>query len=481
MKSYIRKLTAAALALTLIVPLAPVSVKAVGSSDTYINQLNEVYGLIDELHVSGISQEKLTQSAIEGMLQALNDRYSTYMNADQWKQFNNSLERNYVGIGIRLGQDEQGLYVAEVFPNSPAEKGGLQRGDYFVAVEGASVLAWSMDQVVEKVVGPAGTTVNVTIRRDGEELKKPLKRQQIQIPIVNGRMFEGHVGYIELSSFSSEADEQFVTLLNDLKKNNMRGLILDLRNNPGGLLETAGNVAAEFIKEGVLIHTKDRNGVDDPVRIINGSSVNVPVVLLVNEDSASASEVLAGALQDYDLATVVGARTYGKGSVQSIYNLSGGAVLKLTVEEYLTPKLRKVNQVGLTPDIEIEGELPQLIAALYKAGAQDAKLTIHSHYYRLNGQEINETIPVLREEGKAYVPTRVLASLLESKVVWNESLLAAELWNGTSRQVFPMNGEGVKSKDGTSFIELGFLQSKYPQVTYVVEDKQVTVSVAKGN
>jgi carboxyl-terminal processing protease len=477
-----RKLIPAVLACALVVPAAPWPVQAAGiRSDEQLTQLNEVFTLIDQKHVSGISTEKLTQSAIEGMLRALNDRYSTYMNAEEWKEFNSGLEMNYVGIGVRLIQDKQGLFVGEVFPNSPASENGLQRGDYIIAVEGKSVVGLTMDQVVDQVIGPEGTKVNITIQRNGTKLDKALKRQQIQIPVINGRLFDGNIGYIQITSFSQEADELFSKKLAELKQQKMNALVLDLRDNPGGLLDTAANIAAEFIEEGVLIHTKDRNGVDDPVSIINGDRVDVPVIVLVNENSASASEVLTGALQDYKLATVIGTKTYGKGSVQSIYSLTGGAALKLTIEEYLTPLLRKVNQVGLTPELEVEGDLPQLAAALQAAGATKTSLTINKQYYSLNGQEFSEIIPVIRENGKAYLPTRVLAGLLQSKVVWNDALFAAELWNGTSREVFQMNEEGVRMQDGTSFIELGFLKSKYPHVTFSVEDQQVTVSVTKEN
>lgn len=463
------------LAFGLLPAAATAEEKAAGQASA---QLNQVYQLIEQFHVSGIDKDKLAEAAIKGMLETLDDPYSVYMNEKEWNEFNSSLEQNYVGIGVALVQEEDGYFINEVFPNSPAEQAGLLRGDYIVSVEGSEVAPGNIDAVVEKILGPEGTSVTVGFRRGSETFDKKMDRQRIQIPVVASRFFEGGVGYIQLTSFSHDADEKFAASLAELRSKDIRSLVVDLRGNPGGLLDTAANIASQFIQDGVLIHTKDRNNVDEEYTIKNGQSVPFPVYVLIDQNSASASEVLSGALQDYKLATLIGTKSYGKGSVQNIYNLSSGGVLKLTIEEYLTPNMRQVNKVGLTPDIEVDSSVPQLIAALKTAGLENVALKLRKRELELNGQVFGTAVNVLREDGRVYVPARVLAALTGSKVEWNDSVGAVELWKGGERQIFSPDG-AMKLEQGTSYLDLETFRSLYPEVGYQADAEQVSISVAK--
>lgn len=218
-------------------------------------------------------------------------------------------------------------------------------------------------------MGEPGTEVKLQIVRDGATSELTVKRERIQVPVVIANRFQG-VGYVRILSFSSDADEMTALFLDGLQApGELKSLVVDLRDNPGGLLETAQQLARLFVKEGTLIHTKNRNNTDEPVTFSGGETQPFPVYFLVNGNSASASEVLTGALQDYKAITVIGTKTYGKGSVQEVVPLQSGGALKVTVEEYLTPKLRKVNGVGLEPDVKVEGgEVPELLTALRTAG-----------------------------------------------------------------------------------------------------------------
>ncbi|HEY0828420.1 MAG TPA: S41 family peptidase, partial [Bacilli bacterium] len=331
-KKFISYFTLSVVLVSLLI--LPYTVTAADTISSHV-EVDEIFGLIKNNHVSGISESKLADAAIEGMLSALDDPYTQYFNKNEWEAFADSLERNYVGVGIRVGEDGSGFYVAEVFPNSPAQLAGILKGDYIISADGVLMKGKTITELVSMISGPAGTTVKVTIAREQKSITFTMKRQKITIPNVTNKTFSEGTGYIRISSFSSDADEAFTAQLEEMKKSGMNSLVVDLRDNPGGYLDTTANMAKHFIKEGTLIHTKDRDSIDNPVKVIGGTPLTIPIVVLVNGNSASASEVLTGFLQDYNLAKVVGTLTYGKGSVQNIFPLSNGGALKITIQEYL--------------------------------------------------------------------------------------------------------------------------------------------------
>lgn len=440
------------------------------------SNLDQVYELIQTYHVSGIEGKKLEQAAIEGMIKALNDPYTQYMSKEEWEKFQNSLSNNYFGIGARVGQDESGVFLMEVFPNSPAFRAGLQRGDYLVTVAGSPVQGKSLNAIVSQIIGPENSTVSITVNRSGQELEKQVVRQKIQLPVLTAKMFDKGIGYIRLSSFSDDADELFVNELNKMKKSGLRSLIIDLRDNPGGVLQTAAQIAGQFMQEGVLIRMKDRSGINQAYKIAGGIDANFPIITLVNEGSASASEVLTGALRDYSLSTVIGTKTYGKGSVQDVIPLSDGAVLKLTTEEYMTPQSRPVNKVGLKPDIEVEGDIPQLIRSLYWAGLKELKLSIGKYSYELNGFEVSDLVQVIRDQDRVYVPIRIAAAMMDWNVGWNEETKSVELTRQYEKKTIPVTSEGVKMKDGTTYIDLAAFQRIYPKLQWTADNDRVTIN-----
>ncbi len=426
------------------------------AADSSVSQStrDEISQLIGTYHVSGVSADELSGRSVEQMLEALNDPYTSYFSKEDWKQFENSLENQYVGIGVRVGQDDSGFFVDQVFEDSPAQKAELQPGDYFVQVEGVPTEGKSLEELVTAIKGPPGTTVRLTISRGQTSLEVKLIRAQIQLPVVESLMFDGKVGYLKLTDFSSDADEKFAAGLKDLKDKGIRSLIVDLRDNPGGLLLSALNIASNFIEDGVLIHTRDRNDADHPASISDGETQGIPVFVLVNENSASASEVLTGALQDYGKATVIGARTFGKGSVQNIFPLKDGGYLKLTVEEYLTPLKRRVNGVGLKPDVAVPDSLPQMITALRMAGSLPMSMQMDAQSLTINGQELYRAFPLIRENGKVYAPSRILAALVGAQVGWDEAAQKVYLTRGAIRAVYQPTDAWTKWKAGTSYIDL---------------------------
>ncbi|GAA3406849.1 S41 family peptidase [Paenibacillus hodogayensis] len=475
-----RKLKTLSAALALFGMLTLPAAYAGAAKQETPEQYKEVQQLLGIMHISGKTVEDSKEKTIDGLIKTLNDPYTDFFDEEEWKSFQNSLDLNYAGIGMRIGEEEGRFMAVEVFQDSPALAVGLQRGDYIIGVDGKPTAGMQIGDVTGLIRGIEGTEVTIRVQRGDKELDVKPKRGQIHMPVVSGGMMAGGIGYLNVASFSEEADEQFAAMLDVLKSSGIRGLVVDLRNNPGGLLDTAKNIAEQFIERGILIHTRDRNNIDEPLRIENGQTVAFPVVLLVNENSASASEVLTAALQDYKKAVAVGAKTYGKGSVQALYPLQSGGVLKVTVQEYLSPTKRTVNKVGLTPDIPMEGVVPQLLTGLRTAGLQNVTLEVEKHLYRLNGFEFfDAALPSLEKNGGVYLPARVLAAAVGEGLEWNETSQGVEIGGAAGAKHLFDASSGFVNESGTGFIELDRFKEQYPQMSWTAgADK--TVLTVKG-
>lgn len=462
-------------ALTVLLAAMLLGMPAMAESAETDSLKQEVINLITAHHVSGVQPEDLDTESIESVIESLNDPYTEFMTPDEWRSFLDSLENHYVGIGIRFGWNDRGFFVVEVFEGSPAGEAGMREGDYIVAVDGEETAGLSSDELVARITGPAGTNVTVTVEREGGKIDLTMERRDIHYPALTARLIEPGIGYVRLNGFTSDADELFEAETDRLLKEGMRALVLDLRNNPGGLLETAANMASRFVKDGVLIYTRNRTGLEEPYPIGSDHPLDVPVILLVNEYSASASEVLAGALQDYGIARLVGQKTYGKGSVQWTFQLSDGSVLKLTVQEYLTPLKRPVNHVGLEPDVPVYGDAPQLITALQLAGDLNVKIELGAERMTVNGVPVLDRFPVIRDNGKVFVPSRVLAAVVEGSAEWDAASRAVVIRSPRAEAAYPVDSEGVLLKDGVSFIELNRFQARFSPFAWADRDGIVTL------
>ncbi|MDF2962408.1 MAG: peptidase [Paenibacillus sp.] len=466
------------LTLTLLFPGASAALAA-DQAATDSARIKEAFDLIQKHHVSSPNPQQLSDAAIKSMITSLNDPYTVYFTADELKKFEGSLENNYVGVGVRVNQQPDGVYIFEVF-DGPAKKAGMLVDDKITAVNGESVDGLKIDDVTKKIMGPEGTKVSVTVKRGQETVVLDMTRQTIQLPVVINKKFDPGVGYIRVTSFSSEADEAAAAQLGELKKQGINSLILDLRDNPGGLVETAANMAKMFVKEGILIHTKDKDDVDEPVKFSNGTTQPFPVYILVNEYSASASEVLTGALQDYNAtAKVIGMKTYGKGSVQTLFPLSNGGAMKITIEEYLTPKLRKVNNVGLTPDIEVDGEVPQLVTALHEAGISKVSVGLNKRGVTVNGISVEDNMGLVRENGAVYVPSRLLSSLMGGSIAWNAEAQAVDITVAGITGTYQTATGDLKLNNGTSYVNIGKVAAGFPQLEWSDNGEQFTVTASK--
>ncbi len=316
----------------------------------------------------------LMQGAIDGMMEALGDKHSSYMNPEEFKQANESLEGEYEGIGAWV--DITGEYVEIISPmkGSPADNAGLQPKDKVIAVDGEDMTGVPGDLVLQRILGPAGTNVTLTIKRGEEIFDVTITRANIIVPTVDYEMLEGNIGYVALYNYGDKSTQQLRQALEDLMAQDPVGLIFDLRDNGGGYLNTAIQVVSEFVGEGVVMYEQYGDGTTYTFDAIpGGMATEIPLVVLVNEGTASASEITAGAIQDYGRAPLVGVTTYGKGTVQSWIELEDNAGgIRVTIARWLTPDGRQISEIGLEPDYIVEmteedyeaGRDPQLDKAI---------------------------------------------------------------------------------------------------------------------
>jgi carboxyl-terminal processing protease len=317
---------------------------------------------IEANYVEEVEPEKLMQGAIRGMLRTL-DPHSSFMPQDVYREMQVETEGRFGGLGIEITVRDDVLTIVAPIEGTPAFRAGLQAGDQIVKIEGESTKEMSLIDAVKKLRGPEGTTVTISMFRKGftDPQDVTLTRAVIQIKSVRWKRLPDDIGYVKLRSFQKTSTEELEEALQDLEEQRIRGLVLDLRNNPGGLLEQAISVSDEFLEAGKLIvYTKGRLASQNMKGFSKNERAHLgyPLAILVNGGSASASEIVAGALQDLGRATIIGSQSFGKGSVQTIIPLSDGSGLRLTTAKYYTPKGREINGKGITPDIMIEEPQP---------------------------------------------------------------------------------------------------------------------------
>lgn len=343
--------------------------------DVSFQQFWQVWDLVHELYLhQPLSEKDLFYGAITGMVDALEDPYSVYFDPISAASFNEELEGEYSGIGAEIGKEEDYIVVVAPLSGSPAESAGLLSGDYIVAVDGEDIIGATVDYAVSIIRGKANTEVVLTIVRNGFDstLEIPITRSEIKINSVEWELRDDGIMYIQLSIFNEDTTSLFRQAAQEILTADAKGIILDLRNDPGGLLTEAINVAGFWIDNDPVVSQR----IGDIIESYSASGFallsDIPTVVLVDGGSASGSEILAGALQDYNLATLIGEQTFGKGSVQDYYEFDDGSALKVTTAEWLTPLGRSIDKVGITPDIIVEytiedyesGATPQLDAAV---------------------------------------------------------------------------------------------------------------------
>lgn len=326
--------------------------------DEVIEKVNLLKSAIEYYYVEDLDQDVLADGLYSGLMNSLGDPYAEYYTPEQWIAMQNSTEGIYYGIGAYMKKDTVTGYpqITGIIRDTPAEEAGILIDDYIYEVDGTDVFDMNLSDVTAMIKGPEGTTVSLTVIRPstGEEFSMTIERRKVETPTVEYKMLEGNIGYISISEFDAVTVDQFAEALAVVKGNGMEGLILDLRGNPGGSLSAVVEIARMLLPKGLIVYTEDKYGERNEYTCDGQKCLDVPMVVLVNGGSASASEILAGAIKDYGTGTLLGTTTYGKGIVQRLIALDDGSAIKLTVSHYYTPLGNDIHKVGIVPDVELE-------------------------------------------------------------------------------------------------------------------------------
>lgn len=357
--------------------------------DMNLSQVKKKTGEIEELinayYLDEIDGQKVEDTMYTGMVAGLEDPYSVYYSKEELESMEESISGAYSGIGATLTQDPDTgeLSVVSCFDGTPAQEAGLQPGDVIIGWNGKSVEGMELSELVSKIKTDPEEQLTLEIERDGETLEVELTRREVQIPTVEYEMLDNQIGYIRLVEFDEVTADQFKEALEDLENQNMEKLIIDVRNNPGGVLQVVCDMLDQLLPEGLIVYTEDKNGNRKEYTSDEEHQFTKPLAVLANENSASASEIFAGAIQDYGIGTIVGTTTFGKGIVQRTFYLSDGTGVKLTVAKYYTPKGHDIHKKGITPDVEIE---------------LDEELKNQSSISHEEDNQLQKAIEVLQEE-----------------------------------------------------------------------------------
>jgi len=347
------------------------------------NEFEKLYTAFDTLKnnfYEEVDQDKLINGAINGMVESLDDPYSDYMDTSETKGFHDSISSSFEGIGAEIQEQDGYIMIVSPIKDSPAEKAGLKPNDIVTSVDGKSIQGMSANEAVLLIRGEKGTTVKLMIERPGvdEPLEVPIVRDTIPIETVYGKMMEDGIANVQITSFSDNTTSELVTILNDMKSKGMKGLILDLRQNPGGLLNQAIQISSLFLPDSeVVLQVEDRDGNKEKITSTSSKdNSNVPIVVVIDKGSASASEILAAAVSESGDITLVGEKSFGKGTVQQAQDFTDGSNIKFTTEKWLTPEGNWIHKKGITPDVEVA--LPDYASLMMLNADTELKLSLSS-------------------------------------------------------------------------------------------------------
>ena len=384
------------IALVIILMLFTNNSFAVETTSSRAAKIENLKTIIDHIHtyyLGEVTDEQLFEGAYKGLFNAL-DPYSNYLNPDEFKSLTIGTAESFGGVGIQLGVMDGKIIVIAPIIGAPAHRAGVKAGDEIVSVDNTNVRGMNFDRAINMIQGKPGTRVILGIQRNEhkEVLYFEIIRELITANSAQAYIIADNIGYIGLSQFNQKAGEAISKALKEFAGQNVKGIVLDLRNNPGGLLEEAVNVAEHFVPKGPIVHIEHKNKRIQSY-LSETPKLGIPLVVLVNEGSASASEIVAGAIQDTKSGTIIGTKTFGKGTVQNLLPLNSGGAIKLTVANYMTPSKKKINGIGITPDIIIENHEKKDIDKLDKLDKKILEAFIQSH----DDLQLKRAIEVIRK------------------------------------------------------------------------------------
>lgn len=359
---FIKSIILTILLTTVIVSMITTIIMNKGEQTSLLNRidskLSSIEQIVDKDYLGEIDENKIFDETIKGYVDGLDDEYSQYFTKEELEKYKtDNIEGQFVGIGVYIIQDTEKNAIRVLAPikGSPAEKAGILAGDYIVKVEGQSYTGEQITEATNKMKGKEGTKVQIQIIREDETLDVEVERANVRVNPVEADIYEGNIGYLKISSFDQGSASEVTKKVEELKAHNIKSLIIDLRNNGGGIVDEAIEIADLFTsKDSTLLITKDKHDNESVSKAKRDKAIELPIIVLTNENTASASEILAGALKDNNVAKIVGTTTFGKGVIQELLTMKDGTGLKLTTNEYYTPNRNKINKVGIEPDEKVE-------------------------------------------------------------------------------------------------------------------------------
>lgn len=353
-------------------------------------KLAELEQLINLYYLDGVDNLEVEDGIYAGLVNGLEDPYSIYYNEEDLNSLNEATNGEYAGIGAVMSQDPETMAITVVrcFEGTPSHEAGILPGDILVKLNGEDITGIELNTIVSRIKTEERETVIIGLLREGEELELEVERRNIEVPTVEWQMLEDQIGYIQILEFDSVTVEQFELAMKELEDAGMEKLIVDVRDNPGGLLQVVCDILDQMLPEGLIVYTEDKYGHREEIFSDAAHEFDKPLAVLINENSASASEVFSGAIKDYELGTLVGTTTFGKGIVQRIYNLSDGTGVKLTTSKYYTPKGNDIHEKGIEPDVEAE---------LEEVDAETLEEITEENWYKYDSQ-VQEAIKILEKE-----------------------------------------------------------------------------------
>lgn len=327
------------------------------SDSSHVQKIEYLEKMIDQEYLGEVDNAELAEGIYAGLVYGLGDVYSRYYTADEYAQETASTDGAYAGIGVSIQKNKNGgVQIAECYEGGPGAEAGLQTGDVITAINDTDVTDMELSDVVSLIRENKDNTIVLTVFRENEEKSREISVDvtDVELPSVFGEMLDKKTGYIQITQFTGVTPQQYKDMFTELKDKGMERLVIDLRDNPGGLLTSVCDILREILPEGLIVYTEDKYGNREEETCDGKHQLDMPLAVLVNENSASASEIFAGAVQDHEVGTIVGTTTYGKGVVQELRQLSDGSAVKLTVSNYYTPNGNSINKVGIKPDVEVK-------------------------------------------------------------------------------------------------------------------------------
>lgn len=353
------------------------------------DKADNIEDIIDTYYLNEVDEDNLVENVYKGIMNGLDDPYSVYYTKEEYQKLQEETQGSYVGIGVTVRQDTDNGYIKVItaFENGPAYAAGVRSGDYITEVNGEDIKDENLETTISKIKGEEGTTVDVTFYRssDDDYYTYTIKRQSVDIPTIKYQMLDNKIGYIQVTEFDEVTSSQYIEALNDLESKGEEALIVDLRDNPGGVLGVVVEMLQHMLPKGTILYTEDKNGEGDTYTCDGKNEFKKPLVVLVNGNSASASEVFTGAIKDYGIGTIVGTNTFGKGIVQRLFELKDGSAIKLTTSKYFTPNGTCIHGKGIAPDVEVE---------------YDASLQTGDEYNMEEDNQIEKAVSVLKKQMK---------------------------------------------------------------------------------